>query len=111
MPPTQPAPKAPAKAQELVRPAVERTRRVTISGDHVEPRQLYRLPFFSFGCCWMIAALTGAALAASCFMWLIFACAVALTTMFVMEGAIHVLHIWDCRNAGRQRQRPSEDGD
>jgi Flp pilus assembly protein TadB len=91
--------------------AVERARRVATGGVHVEPPRFYRVPLFSFGCCWMIAALTGAALAASCFMWLLFACSVALTMMFVMEGVIHVLHIWDCHRAGRQHREGSEDGD
>jgi hypothetical protein len=50
---------------------------------------------------WLVAAATGAAMAASCFMWLLFGCCVVIAVALAFERAIHLLRAWDQRQEER----------
>jgi hypothetical protein len=50
---------------------------------------------------WLVAAASGAATAASCFMWLLFGCCVVISVALAFERAIHLLRVWDQRQEER----------
>lgn len=50
---------------------------------------------------WLVAAATGAATAAACFMWLLFACCVVIALALALERAINLLRAWDQRQEER----------
>jgi hypothetical protein len=65
-----------------------------------EIRQLRRVPLLALLCCWLVAAIVRAPVA-ELFMWLLFACAVTVSLLAVLERAIHSLRMWDERQRGR----------
>jgi Flp pilus assembly protein TadB len=58
-----------------------------------EHRQLRRVPVLALLCCWMVAAVSHAAVA-GLFMWLLFACMVTVSFLSLLERGIHSLDMW-----------------
>ena len=65
-----------------------------------EHRQLRRVPVLPLLCCWIVAAISHAAVA-ELFMWLLFASMVMVSFFSLLERAIHSLDMW----YGRQSRR------
>jgi len=78
--------------------ALQRRQRVgSTLGGSWERRQLRRLPWLTLIVSWALAHIIGASLAASCFMWLLFAGAVLVVLTVTVERFIHLLQVWDER--------------
>jgi hypothetical protein len=81
----------------VVRAAVQRVPLSAVGGSlsrSWEHRQLRRVPVLALLCCWMVAAISHAAVA-GLFMWLLFACMVMVSFLSLLERAIHSLDMWD----------------
>jgi hypothetical protein len=69
-----------------------RTRTIPSTMDNVP---VTTVPVAVLGCGWLCAVVSGAATAAACFMWLLYACCVIITLSLACEKAIHLLRTWD----------------